>query len=135
MFEITGPKASRPPFTGIFRKTLEQSKNDLKQLDAFLINYSLLWKPEFLFAFGLYLQQKNTEYNQSADTKIRNSVVDIYVYIKTKQTQLSLKVFFAHVLFSHTEYIYSHFKAAKEWLIPSRRYTSQRREHYHRLFI
>lgn len=94
MFEITGPKASRPPFTGIFRKTLEQSKNDLKQLDAFLINYSLLWKPEFLFAFGLYLQQKNTEYNQSADTKIRNSVVDIYVYIKTKQTQLSLKVFF-----------------------------------------
>lgn len=31
-------------------------QNDLNQLDAFLINYSLLWKPEFLFAFGLYLQ-------------------------------------------------------------------------------
>lgn len=33
-------------------------QNDLKQLDAFLINYSLLWKPEFLFVLDFICNRK-----------------------------------------------------------------------------
>lgn len=55
MFEITGPGESASFYWNLPENT-RTNQNDLKQLDAIIINYSLLWKPEFLFAFGLYLQ-------------------------------------------------------------------------------
>lgn len=110
--------------------------NNLKQLDAFLSNYWLLCGPEFSFLHLFFICNRKTQ--STIWMWIQKLGTLLYVYICIyKKISLLLKChicFLICVCFLTHKHTYSHFKAAEKRLIPSRRYTSQRREHYRRWY-